>query len=171
MKLKRMLVVRCSEDFIDEQITFLHNFLELLGFELFFVDGLLELNFKECKYMFDYLYLTGHSNEDSFGEINANFSWELVAETIENSLCISDSCKLIIKSCKSVDENIAKIMFTKTSKIQQVLGSVTDTENFSSYVGSMLFFYLTEWNNLNPSEAVSISNNALNINFKSFSRT
>ena len=71
MKPKRMLVVRCSDDCLDEQISFLHTFLELLGFSLEFADGFTKADFVEsfcgCDFLFDYIYLAGHSNEDLFG--------------------------------------------------------------------------------------------------------
>jgi hypothetical protein len=174
MSIKRMLVVRCSDDFSDEQIKFLHAFLELLGFDLKYDEGFNETDFtnsfSSCGFMFDYVYLVGHSNEDVFGNKKINFSWDFVAETIQNSECVTDECKLIIKSCKSIDDNIANILFTKTIKIQQVLGSTIDLENFSGYVGSMLFFYLTEWKNLEHTKATELTNTTTLNSFKSYLR-
>lgn len=162
MVVTSMLIVRCSPEFQDSQIVFLHSFLEVMGIHLVYADAYSKQNFidsfSECDFMFDYVYLTGHSNEDVFGTPQENFSWEFVAETIQNSGCIKDSCKLIIKSCKSIDENIANIFFSKTTKIQQVLGSTIDSENFSGYVGTMLFLYLTQWHNIDYKEATKITN-------------
>lgn len=86
MKTKRMLVVKCSDDFSDEQIVFLHSFLELLCFDLKYDVGFNKTDFinafSGCDFMFDYVYLVGHSNEDVFGNEDINFSWDFVAQTI-----------------------------------------------------------------------------------------
>ena len=153
------MLIKVSDDFLDSQICFLHYFCEIMCLELSYIDvksedDLLYVLNNQCDYTYNYVYIASHSNQKLFGNDDVNFTWVELSQLLKNSVCISDNCKLFLKSCLSSSESIVETIFSNCDKITTLVGFKDEVVGIDGYMATILFMYYTEMNNLSFQDAL-----------------
>jgi hypothetical protein len=160
----KLLLIKVSDDFLDSQISFLHHFCEMMCLELSYVDvkskeDLLYALNNQCDFTYNYIYLAGHSNEKVFGNDEMNFTWEEFANILKVASCVSDNCRLFLKSCLSSTKPVVDSIFKNCYKITTLIGFKDEVVGIDGYMATVLFLYYTEMNNVSFQNALEKINN------------
>ncbi|MAB49229.1 MAG: hypothetical protein CMC05_11425 [Flavobacteriaceae bacterium] len=174
--MSHFLIIKATEDVTESQLCFLVGYIESLGnsLDLFDLDdSLLKdiINNSESTFLYDYIYIISHGNDEFFGDDNGStHSWFELSQLIEKSKNFAKDTTLIIKSCYGGNSNVAKSIFENCNKIKYVFGIDGEVQNFDMFVSSMLLLYYILWKNKSIESSVSLSNSATELNAVIFNR-
>lgn len=159
MQPNKLLLIKVSDDFLDSQISFLHSFCEMMCLELYYIDVKSKEDLKyalnnQCDYKYNYIYLAGHSNQEIFGSDAVNYTWIEFSQILKTASCISDNCKIFLKSCLSSTKPVVECIFGNCNKITTLVGFKDEVVGIDGYMATILFIYYTEMNDIDFESAL-----------------